>query len=220
MWEGSEESTNEPVIGHGILCPPCYRRVQQINQENNPVLTYPRYSILMILVLASFCGLIPAADLPAAAQKVMDKATTDIAKVRMELVRDLTKAQEAATKKGDLDGAMAIKAEIEKQNKELESAGDLLGNPPPKKTWAVGSWDVTWGGFRSTITFEKDSTVSRSDGVKGKATFSDAGLVTITWDADMKSGGTTWTIAAPEKGNSEAAKGKNAYGTPFTATKQ
>ncbi len=175
---------------------------------------------LCILILACLCGLVPAADLPQAAQTALDKATADIAKVRVGLTKDLTKAQETATKKGDLDGAMAIKAEIEKQTKAVEEAGDLLGNPPPKKTWAVGSWEVVWGGFRSTITFEKDGSISRSDGIKGKGAFSDTGMVTITWEADAKSGGTTWTISAPEKGNSEAAKGKNAYGTPFTATKQ
>lgn len=184
------------------------------------MVTHPRHSLMMVLVLACFCGLISAADLPPAAQTMLDKANADMAKVRQGLIRDLSKAQETATKKGDLDGAMAIKAEIEKQSKEVNATADLLGSPAKKKTWAVGSWDVSWGGFRSTITFEKDGTMKRSDGVAGKFSLSDTDTATITWDSDVRSGGTTWTIQAPEKGNSELANGKNMFGTPFKAVKQ
>lgn len=90
------------------------------------MVTYSRPSVLLVLVLACFCGLLSAADLPPAAQTMLDKANADMAKLRQGLIRDLSKAQETATKKGDLDGAMAIKAEIEKQSKEMEANADLL----------------------------------------------------------------------------------------------
>lgn len=90
-----------------------------------------RCSLLPLILFAFTCGLISAADLPTSAQNVLDKANADIAKVRMGLIKDLGKAQETATKKGDLDGAMAIKAEIERQSKELEGSTDLLGAARP-----------------------------------------------------------------------------------------
>lgn len=33
LFEGSDEDTNEPVLGHGILCPPCYRRVKRERED-------------------------------------------------------------------------------------------------------------------------------------------------------------------------------------------
>jgi len=85
-------------------------------------------SFLAVLILAFFCELISAADLPTSAQTALDKAMTDIVKVRQGLIVSLTKAQESATKKGDLEGALAIKAEIERQASQVEAMTDLLGN--------------------------------------------------------------------------------------------
>lgn len=78
---------------------------------------------ILPLFLLLFCGLLNAEEttLPATAKNALDKANADIAKVRVGLIKELTKAQDAVTKKGDLEGAMAIKAEIEKQTQEISS---------------------------------------------------------------------------------------------------
>lgn len=97
---------------------------------------------LLALVLAS--GL-AAADTPppAAALKLVDDAVAAATKIRQayegamkkeqeKLVASLTKEQERETKKGNLDGALAIKALIEQVQKGLlsersEIQNDLLG---------------------------------------------------------------------------------------------
>lgn len=85
--------------------------------------------IAFLLTLAAcvplFCADQP--PLPGAAQAALDKAAMDIVKVRQSLVVALTKAQDAATKKGDLEGALAIKDEIAKQNTAIDAV-DLMGN--------------------------------------------------------------------------------------------
>lgn len=112
------------------------------------------HSLMMVLVLSCFCGLISAADLPPAAQTMLDKANADMAKVRQGLIRDLSKAQETATKKGDLDGALAIKAEIEKQSKEVNATADLLAPANP----IVGKWSRN----NKVWEFKADGTVVES----------------------------------------------------------
>lgn len=94
---------------------------------------------------------------PAGAQKLLDEAVVATSKARQtfaaaakkeqdKLVAALTKEQEKETKKGNLDGAMAIKALIEQVQEGLvlqksEEAADLLGDgakptPPPPGTAA------------------------------------------------------------------------------------
>lgn len=92
------------------------------------------------LALFLLCGLCAADQpLPPAAQKAIDKANADIAKVRAALVKELTRTQDAVTKKGDLEGAMAIKAEIERQTQEMGGAVDLLGNPVDRSVIRPGA---------------------------------------------------------------------------------
>lgn len=78
-----------------------------------------RTLFLLVIIVVAAC----AADLPQDAQSLLNseslketalkaKFDADIAALRKELVPKLQKAQEAATKKGDLDGAMAIKAKL------------------------------------------------------------------------------------------------------------
>jgi hypothetical protein len=84
----------------------------------NERLTMIRFLSLILISTCAIC-----ADLPQDAQTLVNsegmqelaaKSEFDakVAKLRKELIPKLQKAQEAATKKGDLDGAVAIKAKL------------------------------------------------------------------------------------------------------------
>ncbi len=71
----------------------------------------------------------------AAAARIVTKAQQEIAKEKERMIAALAKEKEAATRKGDLEGALAIKARIEELAAShdlttiLEPETDLLGNP-------------------------------------------------------------------------------------------
>ncbi len=118
---------------------------------------------LLIIVLALVVGaLLPlsAADapkLPSKAQEAMDKLEKTEGKLtaehkkavnaeRAKTISDLQKAQKDITKTGDLDGALAIKKQIEDLQAKIlaDEDTDLLGNKKAKADPAkqlVGKWD-------------------------------------------------------------------------------
>lgn len=85
-----------------------------------------RHFILFLIVTAATAADVSVAvpdTLPAAAQAAVDRYTADVAKIRedaekavakksAELAKVLIKTQDEVTKKGDLQGALAIKAKI------------------------------------------------------------------------------------------------------------
>lgn len=103
----------------------------------------------MRILIACLAGLAIAAETQppqasAATQKLIDESTAVVAKARQgydqalrkeqdKLVANLTKEQERETKKGNLDGALAIKALIEEVQagllaRKAEESTDLLGD--------------------------------------------------------------------------------------------
>lgn len=113
--------------------------------------------ILAMLALAALAPVMAAetAKLPADAQKAMDKLeksegklTTDYKKSlnaeRAKTITELQKAQKDVTKSGDLDGALAIKKQIEALQEKIakDEDTDLLGNKKidPAKL-LIGRWD-------------------------------------------------------------------------------
>lgn len=100
--------------------------------------------ILLFLALCVLHGTIQGSDdakLSADAQRALDKADADIAKVRHTLIQSLTIAQEGATRKGNLDQALAIKQEIERQDKLVSVSLKELSAVVPEIQKA------TWGGI-------------------------------------------------------------------------
>jgi hypothetical protein len=102
-------------------------------------------TILLCLFAALCCAAEPPPPpIPPAVQKLVDDSTTVVAKARQtysqaakkeqdKLAAALTKEQERETKKGNLDGALAIKTLIEEvQNglltKKADEVADLLGD--------------------------------------------------------------------------------------------
>jgi hypothetical protein len=96
-----------------------------------------QYALLALLVLASY-AYAGESPLPAEAQLLVDKAAVlddsiqnkadqEKSKVSKTLLQQLTKLQEAYTKKGDLNSALGIKAEIDRQTEAANTRDNLLG---------------------------------------------------------------------------------------------
>lgn len=129
--------------------------------------------LLMLLALVALPPLhgADAPKLPAKAQEVMDKLeksegklTSDYKKSlnaeRGKTIAELQKAQKDVTKSGDLDGALAIKKQIEALQAKIaeDDEGDLLGEKKmtPAKM-IVGKWDFTkTNGVAGTLDFKAD----------------------------------------------------------------
>lgn len=117
-----------------------------------------RLLILSITILSCWAAEAEAVKLPADVQTVIDRATTaetaaqneadtKILKVKQALVKDLTKLQEAYTKKGNLDAANGIKAKIDATQeyltaKILDDQSDVLKQIP---TMTGDSWKALKG---------------------------------------------------------------------------
>ena len=125
-----------------------------------------------LLMLLALVGLLPlhaaeAAKLPPKAQEVMDKLekseaklTTDYKKSvnteRAKSITELQKAQKEVTKSGDLDGALAIKKQIEELQAKItaDEETDLLGNKNSKADPAkllVGKWEIGRASCRERV---------------------------------------------------------------------
>lgn len=137
-----------------------------------------RHLVMLVLavVLTLFATPLRAAEaakLPPKAQEVMDKLekseaklTTDYKKSlnaeRSKTIGDLQKAQKDITKSGDLDGALAIKKQIETLQAKIaeDDDTDLLGEKKEKSSPAkmlVGKWDfVKTNGVAGTLDFKAD----------------------------------------------------------------
>lgn len=133
--------------------------------------------LLMLLALLPLTGaLLPVfgaetPKLPAKAQEAMEKLeksegklTADYKKSlnaeRGKTVVELQKAQKDVTKSGDLDGALAIKKQIETLQAKIaeDDEGDLLGEKKltPAKM-IIGKWDFTkTNGVVGTLDFKPD----------------------------------------------------------------
>ncbi len=146
---------------------------------------------LTLLALTLHCA--EETKLPADAQAAVDKADkaisviqakadAEIGKIRQGLIVTLTKAQAAVTKKGDLDGANAVKAQIDALEKLTP---DLLATPTIKKkevsNYLIGKWKVTCGPWNNTWIINADGTIAEGEGPR-KGTWKLQGKVaTVTW---------------------------------------
>ncbi len=134
---------------------------------------------LLILALALIVGaLLPlsaaeAPKLPPKAQEAMDKLEKSEGKLtaehkkainteRTKTISDLQKAQKDITKSGDLDGALAIKKQIETLQAKIaeDDDSDLLGSKSTKTNPAkllIGKWDfVKTNTVAGTFDFKAD----------------------------------------------------------------
>lgn len=197
---------------------------------------------LLILAMLALAALVPvmaaeAAKLPADAQKAMDKLeksegklTTDYKKSlnaeRAKTVTELQKAQKDVTKSGDLDGALAIKKQIEALQEKIakDEDTDLLGNKKidPAKL-LIGRWDYQKSnGVGGVVEFFADgrftasiTTPANFPYVPGKWEIKGE-QVLLTWLNDASKVDTlTFTAATKLAGDSHDA-GKNSV----NATKQ
>jgi hypothetical protein len=94
----------------------------------------------------------------AAVSTAQAKADAEIFKIKSALIKDLTKAQESATKKGDLKLALAIKDQID--GIKLPELIDTRRIDPAKfKSYNAKAWD-TFPGTLVTVNAEAAATVA------------------------------------------------------------
>ncbi len=122
----------------------------------------------MLAIFALTTSLLRAQELPAEAQKLIATYDAEVAKMRadveklvdkksIDLALKLAKVQDTATKKGDLDGALAIKAKVAVlMPKEGEAALAPLGVTP--KANKAPTRDDTSGGRYVVLYNEFDYT--------------------------------------------------------------
>lgn len=162
-------------------------------------------AISLTTLLIMCCGSETSQDvaspktLPMSAAILVAKAEAEIVKVRTALVESLKKAQADATKKGDLDGALSIKAKIE------QVSGDLPAKAaPPVHTVSVQK--ATWGGEIGGPTTRDVTTAFNTALAQGPVTLQNtlfgfdpapnaSKVLTITY---TKAGGRTVTKTFPE----------------------
>ena len=149
-----------------------------------------KWHLAAFLALVLLHGSIHSAEesLPPDVMKAMAKCDEDIIKARKVLLVTLTKAQDKATKAGNLDAANALKAkatEIEK----LTTAGDLRTSPAIDGNrflaGIAGAWKVTIAtGYQGVWTFTDKGAVTNSEGNKGTVRVV-KNVLTVTWDIGL-----------------------------------
>lgn len=175
--------------------------------------------LLSLTLLALTLHCVEEVKLPPDAQSAIDKADKSIAtiqakadgeitKVRLALITTLTDCQKSTTKKGDLDGALAIKAKIEALDKLMPS-GDLLGEKEKstEKINIAGEWRMNES---ANFTITKENKAMCASG-GGKVIIKKDALV-ITWD-----NGYIDTYVYPPKDN--VLEGQNQNGLKLRSIK-
>lgn len=136
---------------------------------------------VLVCVLCAGEAVEAAAKLPPAAQAVLDRLAKVEARIdadaarqrsgeRQKAIKELEKAQQTATRSGDLDAAVAVKARIDAMKQDEAAAADaLLGDErasakDPAKL-AVGSWTLTkTNGIAGQIELTAEKTARASVG--------------------------------------------------------
>jgi hypothetical protein len=112
-----------------------------------------------------------------AQQEAVAKAqyAAQVAKLHAELAKRLRANQDTATKAGDLDGALAIKAEIATLSAPPPIDPATIGSPAGSYAISESDWDIT--GIEMQ---DQGHIVKASDGSSGTWAIKD-GRLTITW---------------------------------------
>ena len=157
-----------------------------------------RLLLLSITILS--CWAAEAEKLPADVQAVIDKAETaetviqndadaKILKVKQALIKDLTRLQEAYTKKGNLDAAMGIKS---RAALEMEFLNKKLLEEAEKKAadGVVGKWQVYNTTWRvGTIILNIDKTCVGGNGDTGTWRIQKDALIIRWYNGNENTGG-------------------------------
>lgn len=150
--------------------------------------------------------------LPKEAKKAIDDANAEVKKARDRLLDTLQQIQDAETKKGNLDAALAVRAEIERLRKvDTTVAGGLTDDQTladAKKLLVGGPWKLTIAGslYTATYVFDADGTIVGTDAAgkhEGKWSVEErnkARVLHIVW-------GPNNTLTFPLTGNAKKLQG-------------
>lgn len=114
--------------------------------------------IALLLYAAMLLGSTPAADLPPAAQRVIDAMESDILKAKAKAVRDLRKEQAASTRAGDLASAVQLREAADVLDEEIGKSQPAKPDPKilaDKAKVLKGVWITPSG---SAFTFQGSGT--------------------------------------------------------------
>ncbi len=132
--------------------------------------------ILLLLLICSTTWAADATLFPADVQAALAEYDQKVAKAKADLVGKIQKAQDAATKKGNLDLALALKAK----------AGELNGEEPATKQ-KPGDVDAK-GSYKCTHTNDPVKEIFLKDGGQGLTGLGDKftwavkdGVLSFTW---------------------------------------
>jgi hypothetical protein len=128
-------------------------------------------------------GMLVAADgdnpLPVDAQKIVNVLGVKIAELQLQAVKDLRKVQDAATRNGNLDAAVAVRDVANDLDKQLVSNTDVLvssiGKPLDKAV--LGKWTLETGAW---FVLTSGGTANWHDEVSGTWT-TKSGKLVINW---------------------------------------
>jgi|SRR5580692_3743607 hypothetical protein len=158
----------------------------------------PLIILLCLLSLPLFADEAPPpSKLPADAAKLIAKADADIVAIRKALAAALQKSQEAATKKGDLDGALAVKGKIAEITGQIPAAA----KPPAEPPVLAGVYEYTFPtGHRGKLTADAHKRDAFENGNHGDLQAEKDGWV-ITWGNQTQweisiEGGMLWVSAS------------------------
>ena len=181
---------------------------------------------LIVLCMLLMCPVMAQeTEVPAEIQKALSSYQADVTKFNLErdakVVKSMEKArsalervQELATRKGNLDLALAAKAELDRLTEEHTQL--VFAITPRQPTWVDKTkWQIVWSGSRNFVDFAEDGTMSRGDGAKGTFTVDKDGALAMTWDD-----GKNWTANQPPKSTPDETAGRNHAGTTFAMTRE
>ncbi len=141
--------------------------------------------LLLILVPISWAA---ETSLPPDAQSAIADYDTKVSKLKGELVAKLQKAQDAATKKGNLEVALAIKGKIAGLGTDSE---DMLGAKAPEPLAGTFTFTLS-NGITGKITLTNTKAMDLRAGIPGTVKATDNKTI-IHWSND-----TEWSITSTD----------------------
>jgi hypothetical protein len=115
-----------------------------------------------------------AAPMPPAAQEILSRMDKELAATHTKAIRDLEKVLKETTKKGDLAGAMTVKQEIDRLQREIVPSGTAQQ--------LVGRWQVSSG---SSVELLTNGIAKSQGGVAGQWSF-DGGVLLLQFSSGTR----------------------------------
>ena len=122
---------------------------------------------MKVLILFLFITLVGGVELPSKAQAILDTLEQSVVTAKKKAVADLTVVFKEQMRLEKLDAATAVKAEIDKLNKDIDTAAsdNLIGASHDSNAFPglIGKWSYSVGGDKMMWEFKSGGTVVCND---------------------------------------------------------